>query len=131
MHYFQMNGITGCIDRLTADRLEGWAWCSEHPGQPVIVQLMLDEWIVRHVEATLYRPDLLEAGIGNGHHGFILPLLSQEMEARPGMLRVAVDSHVIEGFSVPINHLDALDSDSLVRMIFGSLLSHKNSFNRE
>ena len=124
MHSFNVDGMVGHIDQLTAGCLEGWAWRPEQPGRPVTVQLVLDGWVARSVEATCYRDDLEKAGIGSGRHGFVLPILPQDMATRPAMLKASVDHVLLEGFSIPINHVNVVDIDSLPQLLFGQVLAH-------
>ncbi|MBK3737219.1 hypothetical protein GAY29_30030 [Azospirillum brasilense] len=125
MHDLKADGAVGCLDLLTADRLEGWVWRPDRPDRPVSVQLLLDGWIVRSVDATRYRPDLEKAGIGNGRHGFVLPILAQDMEQRPRTLKVALDEIVIEDFSVPIANLNVMETNIAMRLLFGALFSQR------
>jgi hypothetical protein len=48
-------------------------WCAENGrDDPVPVELLADGVIVASATADIFRPDLLEAGIGTGRHGFRL-----------------------------------------------------------
>lgn len=125
MHELKADGAVGCIDLLTSNRLEGWAWRPGQPDQPVTVQLLLDGWIVRSVDATQYRPDLEQAGIGDGRHGFVLPILPQDMEQRPRTLMVALNDLVVKNFSVPIANFNVTDTDIATRLLFGALFAQR------
>ncbi len=131
MHDLKTDGAVGCLDLMTPDRLEGWAWHPGKPSQPVTVQLLLDGWIVRSVDATQFRPDLEQAGIGDGRHGFILAILPQDMTQRPRTLKLALDDVVVESFSVPIANLNVMDADTATRLLFGALFAQRGQGARE
>lgn len=48
----------------------GWAWDSRRPDEPISVDIYEADTLVATVAADRHRPDLVEAGKGNGAHGF-------------------------------------------------------------
>ena len=50
--------------------VSGWAWDSTQPTGPVSVDIYVDGTLAGTVQAATFRQDLLNAGIGNGSHGF-------------------------------------------------------------
>ena len=50
--------------------ISGWAWDANQPNSPVSVDIYSDGVLVATVQAGSFRQDLLNAGIGNGSHGF-------------------------------------------------------------
>ncbi|MGC9270883.1 glycosyltransferase [Acidiphilium sp.] len=62
----------GFVDRIGADRVVGWAWNPEQPDQTVTLDVFDGEDHLLTIEANLPRPDLLQAGVGNGNYGFVI-----------------------------------------------------------
>jgi SAM-dependent methyltransferase len=61
--------LDGYIDTLDDGVLTGWAARSESP-EPVSLEIAVDGAALGRVMASLYREDLKQAGIGDGHHAF-------------------------------------------------------------
>jgi sulfatase maturation enzyme AslB (radical SAM superfamily) len=76
--------IEGTLDEAISGTLYGWAWDDSRPNDPVVVDLYDDDTqtLLHSVTAGLPRADLLQAGKGNGRHGFSLhlPVLSAKRE---------------------------------------------------
>ncbi len=82
--------LHGNLDRVTRDgRVSGWCWYPDHPGEHADLTILVDEEVVGSTQATAFRPDLKEAGIGDGSHGFAFALPSSAL-AEKGMLTVTV-----------------------------------------
>lgn len=66
----------GYVDQLDCKTLRGWAWNRDQPNTPVSVEIFfmdtnpVGEVIQASTAADVYRPDLKEAGKGNGAHAF-------------------------------------------------------------
>ncbi len=66
---------TGWLDSVSSTAISGWIWRSDLPNSPVKVFFNLvnndtgDEYNFT-TNANVYRSDLLNAGYGNGYHGF-------------------------------------------------------------
>jgi hypothetical protein len=65
---------TGHVDRIVNGRLRGWAMIVDQPKVKANVRLKIDGRQVANIVANVLRKDLLEAGIGDGHHGFEIDL---------------------------------------------------------
>lgn len=76
--------IEGTLDEAIGGTLYGWVWDDSRPDAPVVVDLYDDDTqaVLQSVNAALPRADLLQAGKGNGLHGFSfhLPALSAKRE---------------------------------------------------
>lgn len=74
----------GVIDRLDCQMIEGWAWDASQPNTPVSVVIWANNGggIVATVRANQFRQDLLNAGIGNGQHGFSFTLPDRLRDGR-------------------------------------------------
>jgi Glycosyl transferases group 1/Hint domain len=66
--------LKGNVDGLIGDTLTGWAFDTAHPETAVALEVLDGDALVARVAANRFRPDLLAAGIGDGRHGFALPL---------------------------------------------------------
>src|SRR5437867_699139 len=66
----------GWTDGNGCSAITGWAWDSSQPNTPVNVDLIDSTTLssIATVTANIFRQDLANAGIGNGYHGFSLPV---------------------------------------------------------
>ena len=60
----------GQVDTVTRERIAGWAIDGATPDAPVTLLILVNGKPVGQVAANHYRGDLVQAGIGPGHHGF-------------------------------------------------------------
>jgi len=61
----------GNFDSINCQSLTGWAWDASQPNTPISVDIYYDTGgLISTVRANQFRQDLLNAGIGNGQHGF-------------------------------------------------------------
>jgi glycosyltransferase involved in cell wall biosynthesis len=66
------SGLRGRLDVVTHERVEGWARDEEFPDRRVTLRVMDNDVTIGVVTADSVRPDLVQAGIGDGGHGFAL-----------------------------------------------------------
>ena len=59
-----------CWDNVSRDGIAGWACDGTNPAEPVALQVIDNGALIGRVLANRHRPDLEEAGIGDGRHGF-------------------------------------------------------------
>lgn len=65
----------GWLDTVNTTTISGWAWDSDRPNTPINVRMYFNNqtinksWYIE-ITADMYRQDLVNAGIGNGYHGF-------------------------------------------------------------
>ena len=64
----------GYHDVASCSTISGWAWDANDPNMPINVAIYDNGNLVSVITALQYRQDLLNAGIGNGYHGFSLPV---------------------------------------------------------
>ncbi|MGH6811481.1 MAG: radical SAM protein [Methylocella sp.] len=64
--------MNGYVDYFGPNQALGWVWDSAAPSRHLNVVALKDTNIISVMVANLYRPDLQQAGIGNGHHAFDL-----------------------------------------------------------
>lgn len=82
--------LTGSLDRVSRDGwVSGWCWYPERPQAHVALTVLVDDAPVGNVVADAFRPDLQQAGIGDGRHGFSFALPYAVLAER-GTLTVAV-----------------------------------------
>jgi hypothetical protein len=62
--------FNGYHDVGNCSAVAGWAWDSNQPTTPVSVDIYVDGTLVSTTQAATFRQDLLNAGIGDGNHGF-------------------------------------------------------------
>ena len=55
-------------------RIFGWVWDASRPSKSLDVELLMDGKPVAQARANVFRPDLLDAGKGNGKHGYSFPV---------------------------------------------------------
>lgn len=66
--------IVGHVDEVRGDVLYGWAWRPDDPNCRLTVDVFIGDRFVGQALAHLPRPDLREAGLGDGAYGFELLL---------------------------------------------------------
>ena len=67
-------GLRGNLDGLDGNTITGWAFDPEHPDTAIALEVLDGDGLIARVVANRFRSDLEAAGIGDGHHGFELPL---------------------------------------------------------
>ncbi len=74
MSTFKQNAVVtelqGLLERVTDGWVYGWAWDRSQPNATLDLDIHIDGRLVTTLAADSYRPDLQEAGIGNGKHAF-------------------------------------------------------------
>ncbi len=91
--------LRGNLDRLTPDGwVTGWCFDPNQPGWHADLAVLVDTEPVATVRADVFRPDLQQAGIGDGAHGFGYQL-PRRIWDRAGPRRVTV-AHEASGFIV-------------------------------
>jgi glycosyltransferase involved in cell wall biosynthesis len=82
--------LYGYLDRVSRDGMvSGWCWYPDKPDVHVDLAVLVDDEHVGTTRADAFRPDLQQAGIGDGSHGFAYAL-PYAVLAEKGTLRVAV-----------------------------------------
>jgi len=62
----------GNLEVASCSSIDGWAWDSTQPNGTVNVDVLDGATVIGTVPANIFRQDLLNAGKGNGYHGFHL-----------------------------------------------------------
>jgi len=79
----------GYFDDASCAALSGWAWDQRQPNTSINVDVLVDGTVVGSASANGFRQDLVNAGIGNGVHGFVIPTPSFVKDGRPHSVSVA------------------------------------------
>jgi hypothetical protein len=79
--------VSGYIDGVIGDALHGWAWDEDAPDRRLVLRAQVDGEVLARGRAAEPRSDLVRHGIGDGYHGFRIPLTRP---LGPGEHRIAV-----------------------------------------
>jgi hypothetical protein len=80
----------GYHEHASCDEISGWAWNRQRADRAVVLDIFVDGTRVDTVTADGFREDLLEAGKGNGRHGFTAPLPASLRDGKAHRVRVKV-----------------------------------------
>ncbi|HYY35898.1 MAG TPA: D-alanyl-lipoteichoic acid biosynthesis protein DltB [Candidatus Binatia bacterium] len=80
----------GNVERVSCDDIYGWAWDKHQPDAAVDVELRDGEKHLITVPANEFRDDLVDAGYGNGRHGFRILTLPQLKDHRSHVIHFRI-----------------------------------------
>src|SRR5688572_6489408 len=60
----------GYVDALSEREIRGWIYDDSRENDPVTIEVLAGSRVISTFPASVYRPDLKDAGKGNGWHGF-------------------------------------------------------------
>ncbi|MBT5050496.1 MAG: hypothetical protein HOM58_18490 [Rhodospirillaceae bacterium] len=104
--------VVGFIDSIGGSRVAGWVWNRERPGQPLEVEIRLDNQPIATVTADRLREDLVRASVGDGRHGFEAQL--PEQLAKEERQRVTAIVHLPGiGGEIRLKNQAAVSTDAL------------------
>ncbi len=66
--------VIGCVDGFDGEVVQGWAYAPYSPDSSMQVRVYADAELVATGTADIFRDDLLNSGIGTGHHAFRVPM---------------------------------------------------------
>ena len=81
---------TAKIERADCTLISGWAWDKFDLDAQIKVELWRDDECVLRVPANQYREDLVDAGYGNGRHGFRIPLPEVFKDGRSHLMHLRI-----------------------------------------
>lgn len=84
------------FDGLAGWGLAGWVWEPHQPGVRTRVGLYVDGSLISDQDADIFRPDLLDAGIGDGAHAFRFDLSDMLANEDDGFFLNDFEPRVIE-----------------------------------
>lgn len=88
------SSFEGRIDGTINGELYGWCWQTGRL-EPVRLQVFADDRPIVTVTADAFRDDLMRAGVGNGCHGFFIPVARHGIR-RSAVIRVKISNRVLE-----------------------------------
>ncbi len=75
--FFEPNfEIMGFFDQVVDHQLSGWVFRPDQPDTALTVEVVCEHRVIARETADTFRQDLLDGGIGNGHHAFSIPVES-------------------------------------------------------
>ena len=80
--------VHGHFDDLLHGNADGWVYFPNQPHRRADVEVLCDGRVVARGQASRLRPDLQEAGIGDGHCAFSLPIDPLLFDGQPHQLLV-------------------------------------------
>jgi Radical SAM superfamily len=80
----------GSVDLVRNDRVAGWVWNARSPEKRLGVAVHLRGNNIAEMSASLYRPDLKDAGIGDGAHAFDIQLEERISDQELSSINVTV-----------------------------------------
>ncbi|WP_171063013.1 putative Ig domain-containing protein, partial [Larkinella sp. C7] len=60
----------GYLDVVSCSGIRGWIWDRNRPNTPITVEFLDGTTVIGRADANIFRQDLLNAGKGNGLHGY-------------------------------------------------------------
>jgi tetratricopeptide (TPR) repeat protein len=108
--------VRGYIDQLgEALNVAGWAWFEEAPQQRLEIEFLINGTPAGRVVAEVYRKDVAEAGIGDGHYGFDWPLVLPLLELH-GAPNITLSAREVKTGQPLSNSLDFTPSELATRL---------------
>jgi hypothetical protein len=91
----------GSHDVADCQIIAGWAWDQNQPNSPINVDIYDGTTLIATVTASIFRQDLLNAGIGNGVHGFSFATPASLKNGQPHSVRVKFSGTNTDVFNTP------------------------------
>ena len=118
----QSGPLLGKLEWVDHQVIAGWAWLTDHPDVPVVLEVVDHGEVIAVTVADRFRGDLHRAGIGDGHHAFHveLPRPLDPQRAHRLVIRRAADGLPLSGcpFELPAHRpssaLAGLDLAALI-----------------
>jgi len=85
----------GNLDGVDCQIIAGWAWDGSKPNTPINVDVYDGGALIGTVSANQFRGDLVNAGIGNGYHGFSFNTPASVRDGQVHSIRVSVSGTVV------------------------------------
>jgi len=93
----------GFVGRLADGQLRGWVKVQKRDQVRVNVELELDGKVIQRTRADIYRPDVEQAGFGDGKYGFIFPIGEEFSRDSVVNVRVANSSILVKNSGLPLS----------------------------
>jgi len=82
--------LDGFYEQANCETFGGWVWSSIKPDAPIAVDIYDGDLLLATITADLFRPDLVDAGKGNGKHGFLFSVPAHLKDGRSHSIQVKV-----------------------------------------
>lgn len=118
--------IAGHLDDVRHGAVRGWVWSPGSPEARLLVDIFVHGRFAGQCLASLARPDLTEAGIGDGCHAYQLNLAPDLPALEDGAIRVFAlgkRRYELNRAGRPVERQNPLDADAYLRATFSSLLA--------
>jgi 2-polyprenyl-3-methyl-5-hydroxy-6-metoxy-1,4-benzoquinol methylase len=94
-----MSPVIGFVDIINGQRVAGWVWDKSQPERRLTISISVAGRVIGETVASLHRPDLAEAGIGDGRHAFDFPFENNLSDRE-------ADNFIVhsEGFRLPVRN---------------------------
>lgn len=89
-------GYDGYHDVADCDTISGWVWDGSQPDTPIKVDIYDGDVPFATLTANVFRQDLLDAGKGDGRHGFYCTVPFWLKDGKPHCIRVKVAGTDVE-----------------------------------
>ena len=106
-----MGEYLGRIDECAGGIVAGWAFDRDPAGNPVEVEVLVNDEVVAAARADLFREDLRTAGLGDGRHAFQIGVPLTVGRSAPVVVRVRIRGTGMELEGSP-KHLDLWSPNS-------------------
>lgn len=111
--------LKGSIDFVDLEKIAGWTRDELRPDTAVPLLISDHDEIIGRVVADIYREDLKDAGIGNGHHAFEFPMSLDPSKAHVIRVRRESDGTEVPGSPVTLGLPEP--EESTVERLTGSI----------
>jgi hypothetical protein len=120
----QSGPLLGKLEWADRSVISGWAWLSDHPDVPVVLEVLDRSEVIAVTVADHYRADLRRAGIGDGHHAFHvdLPRPLDPQQPHHLIVRRAADGLALPG--CPLDLPARLPSNALLGLDLAVLIEN-------
>ena len=90
------SNLSGYVDAIVSGRIYGWAWDASNPGRAVAVEIRHGEKLIGKVEASRFREDLKNIGVGDGRHAFEFELPDELRDAPSSDINIVFHESGVE-----------------------------------
>jgi hypothetical protein len=123
----QTGPLLGKLEWVDHTVISGWAWLTDHPTVPVVLEVVDRGEVIAVAVADRFRSDLKRAGIGDGHHAFHveLPRPLDPQRAHRLVIRRAADGLPLAG--CPLDLPAHRPSSALAGLDLAALIEHADA----
>lgn len=89
--------MQGCLDWPSGQELIGWVWEPTDPAKRLTVEVTVDGTLLRRREASDFRPDLPDAGVGDGRYAFSVELPPETFDGEAHSIAVTCGGEHLSG----------------------------------